>query len=115
MGVDVEPRPRRSGAVAAAAGLAALVPAVLLVVGGMTGFGLPPVLTSPVVVLGGVALALLVNVGASVRFRSDCTPDAVHFECDLRLHYRGANRTVILAAGGLGAAILLLMIVVRGS
>jgi hypothetical protein len=113
MGALVESRPRRTRAVAAAAGLVALVPAALLVAGGVAEFAVPPILASPVLVLGGVAIALLVNVGARVRFRSDCTPDAVHVECDVRLDYRGANRTVILVAGGLGAAILLLLVALK--
>ena len=113
MGALVESRPRRTRAVAAAAGLVALVPAAALVAGGAAGLAVPPFLASPLLILGGVAFALLVNVGASIRFRSDCTADAVHVECDVRLDYRGANRTVILAAGGLGAAILVLMITFR--
>ena len=117
MGHVLERRPARLRAVAAIAGLLALLPAGALVAGGVAGgvagFGVPALLMNPVLILGGMAFALLVNVGASIRFRSDCTPDAVHLECDVRLQYRGANRTVILLAGSLGAAILLYMLTLR--
>ena len=112
MAVELEPRSQKRRDLLAAAGAIALIPAAVLGVGGLTRLGVPAPLASPIVILGCVAFALLVNVGAAIRWRSRHTADLAEIECDVRLQYRGANRTVTLVALVLGAAIALYLIAV---
>jgi hypothetical protein len=108
MAVELEPRPRRYRVVAAAAGALVLVPTAAITIGGAGDLGMALAFAAPYLMLGGLVLALLVNVGASIRLRSRRTDEAVEMECDVRLHYRVADPTVILVVGGLAAAILVL-------
>jgi hypothetical protein len=106
-------RAPRAGVLAALLGVAALVPSVLLIGFGVLGMALPRLLTHPFVVLTGVALALTINVGASIRCRAEARDDGVSVECDVRLRYRGVNRLVIIAGGAL--ALIMLMYVLHES
>ncbi len=99
--------PRRRFALAAAAlGALALVPSVVLIVAGVSGAAVPRLLSHPILVLGGIAVALVANIGASINLRSQATADEVTLECDVRVRYRGVNRTVLLVAGTLAFIIL---------
>lgn len=102
-----ETLPSRSGMLAAAIGVVALIPSVVLVGFGIFGMLVPRMLTHPIVVLGGVVLALVINVGASIRWRMQANADGVAMECDVRLRYRGINRTVIIAGGAIAAVVLM--------
>lgn len=104
------PLQSRSGMLAAVIGLVALIPSVVLIGFGVFGMMVPRMLTHPIVVLGGVALALLINVGASIRWRMEANAGGVAMECDVRLRYRGLNRAVIIAGGSLAAVILIYLI-----
>lgn len=111
MGEDLEPRQRyhlRAAALLGALGL--LLPAGILIFCGVAGLAVPRLVRSPILVLGGLAFALLINVAASVRVRSERTAGAVRLECDVRIRYRGANRTVVVVAGSLAAMIALYLI-----
>jgi hypothetical protein len=112
MAVELEPRSEKRRDFLAAAGAIALIP-VVLGLGGLAGLGVPAALVSPIVILGCVAFALLVNVGAAIRWRWRRTADLAEIECDLRLRYRGANRTVTLVALVLGATIALYVVAVN--
>lgn len=101
----------RSGMLAAVIGVMALIPSVALIAFGVFGMVVPRMVTHPIVVLGGVALALLINVGASIRWRMEANPDGVAMECDVRLRYRGLNRSVIIAGGSIAAVILMYLMV----
>ena len=99
--------PRRRFALAAAIlGSVALVPSIVLIGAGVLGHAVPRLLGHPILVLGGVVVALVANIGASVNLRSHATADEVTLECDLRLRYRGINRTVLLVAGSLAFVII---------
>jgi hypothetical protein len=103
-------RPVRGALIAAGVGAIALIPSVVLVAGGVLGFAVPRLLDSPVIVLGGLAFALLVNIGASVRWRAEANRDGIQMELDLRLRYRGVNRAVIIAAGALASVLIVYLI-----
>ncbi|HEU5220202.1 MAG TPA: hypothetical protein VFU23_16190 [Gemmatimonadales bacterium] len=103
-------RPVRGAMIAAGAGAIALVPSLLVVAGGILGFGIPRILDNPFVVLGGLGFALLVNVGASVRWRAEASRDGVRMELDLRMRYRGVNRAVLTTAAALATVIVLYLI-----
>lgn len=107
---ELVPRSTRIAPIAAAAGALALIPSVVLIGFGVLGLAVPRIVTHPIVVLGGVAFALVVNVAASFRLRAEATEDGLAIECDLRLRYRGANRVVIIAAGTIAALILVYLI-----
>jgi hypothetical protein len=87
---------------AAIAGSLALVPGCLLLLAGVAGRPVAGLLSHPVLVLGGVAFALLINAAASLTLRSRATLEEISLECHLRIRYRGANTTVLLTAGALG-------------
>jgi hypothetical protein len=87
---------------AAIAGSLALVPGLLLLLGGPLGPPVVGVLSHPVVVLGGVAFALLINAAVSLSLRSRATLEEISLECHLRVRYRGPNTTVLLSAGAIG-------------
>lgn len=108
--VELSKRPMRGALIAAGVGALALIPSVVLVTAGVLGFAVPRLLDSPVIVLGGLAAALLVNIGASMRWRADANREGIRMELDLRLRYRGVNRAVIITAGVLASAILLYLI-----
>lgn len=103
-------RPVRGAVIAAGVGAVALIPSVALVAGGVLGFAVPRLLDNPLIVLGGIALALLVNVGASMHWRAEANRDGVRMEVDLRLRYRGVNRAVIITAGVVATMLLMYMI-----
>lgn len=103
-------RPVRGALIAAGVGALALIPSVVLVTCGVLGFAVPRLLDNPVVVLGGLAFALVVNVGASIRWRAEANRDGIQMEMDLRLRYRGVNRAVLIAAGVLASMIIVYLI-----
>jgi hypothetical protein len=111
MGEEIEPRRRYGLRAAALLGtLGLLLPAGILIFCGVAGLAVPRLVRSPILIFGGLAFALLVNVAASVRLRSEHTPGVVRLECDVRIRYRGANRTVVIVAGSLAAIIALYLI-----
>jgi hypothetical protein len=55
-------------------------------------------------------VALMINVGASIRWRAEARADGITMECDLRLRYRGPNRAVIIAGGAIAAVLLMYLI-----
>lgn len=87
-----------------------LLPAGLLILFGVAGVAVPALVRTPLLLLGGLAFALLVRVAASVRMRSEHTPGSLRLECDVRIRYRGAGRTAMLVAGSLAAMIALSLI-----
>jgi hypothetical protein len=103
-------RPMRGALIAAGVGAIALIPPAIVVIGGVLGLGVPRMLNNPVVVLGGLAFALLVNIGASMRWRAHADRDGVRMELDLRFRYRGINRAVLITAAVLAAAIIVYLI-----
>ncbi len=103
-------RPVRGALIAAGVGAIALIPSVVLVTAGVLGFAVPRLLNNPLIVLGGLGLALVVNVGAQIRWRAEATRDGIRMEMDLRVRYRGANRAVIIAAGVLASAIIVYLL-----
>ena len=110
MSEELVRRPVRGALIAAGVGAIALIPSVVLVTCGVLGFAVPRILASPVIVLGGLALALLVNVGAQVRWRAEANRDGIRMEMDLRLRYRGVNRAVIITAGVLASVLIVYLI-----
>jgi hypothetical protein len=109
MAEKIEPRRRSSLAAVALVSAVALFPASQLLYW-VGGFAVSRRLGGPILVLGGLAFALLVNVAASVRLRSERTAGAVRLECDVRIRYRGANSTVVIVAGSLAAMIALYLL-----
>jgi hypothetical protein len=103
-------RPVRGALIAAGAGALALIPTVVLVTCGLLGFAVPRVVDNPVIVLGGIGFALLVNVGASIHWRAEANRDGIRMEMDLRLRYRGVNRAVIITAGVLATVLIIYLI-----
>ena len=110
MSEELTRRPVRGAMIAAGAGAIALIPSVVLVTSGVLGFAVPRLLNNPVIVLGGLAFALLVNFGASIRWRAETNRDGIRMELDLRLRYRGVNRAVIITAGVLASVIIVYLI-----
>jgi hypothetical protein len=82
----------------------------VLIFCGVAGLAVPGLVRSPILIFGGLAFALLVNVAASVRLRSERTAGAVRLECDVRIRYRGASSTVLVIAGSFAAIIALYLI-----
>jgi hypothetical protein len=110
MGEDLESRRGHEVSAAAVLGALALLPVGIFIFCGVAGLAVPALARSPILIVGGLAFALLVNVAASVRVRSERTPGAVRLECDVRIRYRGANRTVVVVAGSLAVIVTLYLI-----
>jgi hypothetical protein len=110
MGQEIEPGRRFPLSAAGLLSMLALLPAGVLILCGVAGLAVPTLLRSPILIFGGLGFALLVNVAASVRLRSEHTPGAVRLECDVRIRYRGANFTVIVIAWSLATIIVLYLI-----
>jgi hypothetical protein len=110
MGEEIEPHREHELSAAALLGVLALFPAGVLILCGVAGLAVPRLVRSPILIFGGLAFALLTNVAASVRVRSERTAGAVRLECDVRVRYRGANRAVVIVAGSLAAMIALYLI-----
>ena len=113
MGEDLESRRGHEVSVAALLGALALLPVGILIFCGVAGLAVPALARSPILIVGGLAFALLVNVAASVRVRSERTSGAVRLECDVRIRYRGASRTAVVVAGSLVAIVTLYLIAVN--
>jgi hypothetical protein len=110
MGQEVEPGRRHELSAPVLLSVLVLLPAGVLILGGVAGLVLPALLRSPILIFGGLAFALIVNVAASVRVRSEHTPGAVRLECDVRIRYRGASSTVLVIAGSFATIIALYLI-----
>jgi len=80
-------------------GALGLVPALLLVGGGVSGLGAPPVVDAPVLVMGGLLVAIMVGLVTGTRWEIRREPDAVGFTCMVR--NRVASLAVLVLALGL--------------
>ena len=90
-------------AVMTGVGALGLVPALLLVGGGVSGLGSPPVLDAPVLVMGGLFVAIVIGLVTGTRWEICREPDAIGFTCMVR--NRVASLALLLVALGLLATI----------
>lgn len=84
-------------------GAVGLVPALLLVGGGVSGLGSPPVVDTPILVMGGLFVAIVVGLVTGTRWEIRREPDAIGFSCMVR--NRVASLAVLVLAVGLLGAI----------
>ncbi len=82
-----------------------LLPAAILVTGGVLDFQVPAALVHPVLVMGGMLVALGLNALAVLRFRF--VPEEGVVVGTLKLRGAGLNLTTVLVGGLLLATILL--------
>ncbi len=107
---ELAPGPSRPGFLAALIGAVALIPSVLLVTFGVLGIPMPGIISHPVIVLGGLAFAILINVGSSIRCRVQADGEGISVEGEIRLRYRKLNLVILLAGGAIAAIIFMYLI-----
>lgn len=95
----------RRDAILAGAGGLALLPALLLVTAGLAGLdgSVPSVLSAPVLVMGGLFVALLTSLLATLRWSVHRGEDGIRITCTIL--NRKANLAVLLIGLGLLATI----------
>lgn len=74
-----------------AVGLVLMLPAVILVSSGLFGFDAPGALIHPVVVIGGLFGALLLNAAAALRFRTEHEVGGTTFAITILKEGKGIN------------------------
>jgi hypothetical protein len=87
-------------ALAATSGIVLLLPAAILVSGGLLSFEVPGALVHPVFVMGGLLLALLVNTTPLVRIRFTSAGGEIVSTVAVRVRGAAGN-LLVLAAGWL--------------
>jgi len=99
MSEELAPGPSRPGFLAALIGAVALIPSALLVAFGVLEVPMPAIISHPIVVLGGIALAILINVGSSIRCRVQADGEGVSVDRrgdHLHVPHRGKLRTPVI-------------------
>jgi hypothetical protein len=87
-------------------GVILLMPATLLVFLGLSGFNIPRVLDSPFAIMPGLALALLLNLKAILRFNAEHDSSGRFAAVTLRVETKMINLAVI-AFGSLLTAFII--------
>jgi hypothetical protein len=80
----------------AAIGAAALIPAAVLIAGGLTDTAVPGLLVHPVLVMGGLALAIGAALYAATRVEVQSVPEGFRVACTIR---RSPAPLTVLALG----------------
>ena len=88
-----------------AAGLVLMLPAVILVSSSLFGFDVPRALIHPVVVIGGLFGALLLNAAAALRFRTEHEAGGTTFAMTILKEGTG------ISLGAIAMALLLLTVI----
>ncbi|HEU0298830.1 MAG TPA: hypothetical protein VFR37_05230, partial [Longimicrobium sp.] len=94
-----------SGSRTAAAGFVLLLPAIILVSTGLLGLDRPEAVVHPVLVVGGVAAAFVLNALSVLRVRFGRDDDGVVGTIALRVHGSALNLAVLAMGGVLFAVI----------
>jgi len=93
--LDRSPNMRREAILTSVGGVA-LLPALLLVSAGLADRNVPGFLSHPVVIMGGLFIALLTSLLVATRWELRQEPDGIRLSCTIR--YRVAN-LIVLAIG----------------
>ncbi len=88
-------------------GFAAIIPALMLVVLGLSGLEMPKIFDSPVVTLGGLATALAINIFSVASINTNLKADNFTGSVTVRWKDGLMNLGVIVLGFGLLAAIML--------
>jgi hypothetical protein len=99
----------RREAIMTSVGGVALLPALLLVSAGLADKNVPRLLTNPVLVMGGLLVALLTSLLVATRWELRKEPDGIRLSCTIR--YRVATLVVLATGLGLLAIITLYLFV----
>jgi hypothetical protein len=88
-------------------GFAAIIPALMLVVFGVSGLEVPKIFDSPFVILGGLVTALVINIFSVASLNTNLEAD--NFTGSVTVRWRDGlmNLSVIVLGFGLLAAIML--------
>ena len=92
-------------------GMAAIIPALMLVVLGLSGLEVPKIFDSPFVILGGLAAALAMNIFSVASVNTNLTDD--NFVGSLTIRWKDGLPNlgvIVLAFGLLGTIVLYLFL-----
>jgi len=88
-------------------GFVAVIPALMLVVLGVSGLEVPKIFDSPFIILGGLAMALVINIFSVASINTNLEADNFTGSVTVRWKDSLMNLSVIVLGFGLLAAIML--------